>query len=482
MLVRTAIAVLALAAFVSASEITKWNTHLLNCFINVSLSPPEASRQLAMLHVAQFEAANTVVDDYAPYLVESGLTAGASANPVAAAAQAAHDVMVFLYPTAQSDWDLELAASLASYSGAELTDSIAIGAATAAAIIANRTGDGSDDAALGWTLPSSLDPGVWRPTPPADAAYLLPNWRLVKTWGVPDREEIASTVMPPELFSARYNEEVDLVRRLGAASDSERSATQSLIARVWAAGDGTVTPPGQWFQIAQQVSGSTSMPFMQESQTFARLGMAVADAAIVCWTTKFNSQRWRPYSAIQYQNLTDWTSYITTPPSPAHTSGHATFSGAAATVLRLQTGKNKHTTFTVEAGPTSPDNRTLTSLAAAAEEAAWSRVYGGIHFESDSIDGLTTGEEIGAFIATYVIPLKGSFEGTTITGEASDLNSTSSDSGLNSTSSDSAATPTTVTAPSTRSVGLQIGMTFGIVGIFLVMILYWTFSRTQRSL
>lgn len=473
MLFRSAIAALALAAFVSASEITKWNTHLLNCFVNVSLNPPKASRQLAMLHVAQFEAANTVVDDYVPYLVESGLTAGASANPVAAAAQAAHDVMVFLYPMAESVWDSELAASLAAYSGAELTDSVDVGSAAAAAIIANRTGDGSDDAALGWTLPDPLENGIWRPTPPANATYLLPNWRLVKTWGVPDQEEIASTVLPPELFSTLYNEEVDLVRRLGAASGSERSTTQSLVARVWAAGGGTVTPPGQWFQIAQQISGSTSMAFMKEAQTFARLGMAVADAAIVCWCTKYNSQRWRPYSAIQYLNITDWTSYITTPPFPAHTSGHSTFSGAAATILRRQTGKNKHAAFTIKAGPTSPDNRTLTNLAAAAEEAAWSRVYGGIHFESDSTDGLTNGEEIGTFIAKYVIPLKGAFESTTTTEDASELTNASSS---------SAATSTTDTAPSTRSVGLQVGMTFGILGIFLVMVLYWTFSRTRPSL
>lgn len=457
--------VLLLGSVAASSEILRWNSHLLNCFKNVSLNPPAASRQLAILHIAQFEAANTIVDQYVPYLDNSGLLAGLSANPEAAAAQAAHDIMVFLYPSASAVWDSELDDALSAYSGDELTQSMDIGAAAATAIITNRTGDGSAAASLGWTLPSPLDPGVWRPTPPANATYLLPNWRLVKTFGVPDAEEIASMVLPPELFSTVYNEEVDLVRQLGAATGSTRSTTQSLIARVWAAGGGTVTPPGQWMQIAQQVVVARGMTFMQQAQTFAQLGISLADAAIVCWATKYNTQRWRPISAIRYQNYSTWSSYITTPPFPAHTSGHSSFSGAASTVLRRRTGKNKQEPFIISSNAT--DNRTHTNLAAAAEEAAWSRVYGGIHYESDSTDGLTIGTEIGTYVAKYVIPLKGSLESTTV----EDASNSTSDS-----DSSAAPSPTTTTLtppPSTRSVGLQVGMAAGVVGILLFMVLYY---------
>lgn len=474
-MLRQLLPVLFIGATVATSEILKWNGFLLDCFRNVSINPPAGSRQLAMLHVAQFEAANCVADLYEPYLVNSGLLAGLSADPVAAAAQAAHDIMEFLYPSAASVWDAELALSLAPYSGDVLDQSVDIGSAVAGAIIANRTGDGSASAGTGWTLPAPLDDGIWRPTPPANATYLLPNWRLVAPWGIPDVEEIASLVLPPELFSTQYEAETTMVRQLGASVGSTRSATQSLIARVWAAGGGTVTPPGQWFQIAHQIVNSTSMSFMQQAQTFARLGMAVADAAIVCWATKYNTQRWRPVTAIRFQGYSNWSSYITTPPFPAHTSGHSSFSGAAATVLRRQTGKNKHAEFTIVAGS---DWRTLTNLAAAAEEAAWSRVYGGIHYESDSADGTTIGEEIGTYIAKYVIPLKGELESTTTVEETS--NSTS-----NSTSSDSTPSTTTTTTPSSRTSAQAAGIAVGIVAIFLALVLYYILggaARKQRSI
>lgn len=458
---------------IASSEILKWNGFLLDCFKNVSINPPAGSRQLAMLHVAQFEAANCVADEYVPYLVNSGLLAGLSADPVAAAAQAAHDVMVFLYPSASSVWDYELSVSLAPYSGDTLDHSVDIGAAVAEAIIANRTGDGSATASAGWSLPAPLDNGVWRPTPPANATYLLPNWRLVNPWGVPDVEEIASHVLPPTFLSSQYEDETTMVRLLGASVGSTRTTTQSLIARVWAAGAGTVTPPGQWFQIATQVVTSTNMPFMKQAQTFARLGMAVADAAIVCWATKYNTQVWRPISAIRFQGYTNWTSYIGTPSFPAHTSGHSTFSGAAATVLRRQTGKNKHDPFTIVAGS---DSRTLTNLAAAAEEAAWSRVYGGIHYESDSVDGVIIGEEIGTYIAKYVIPLKGELEATTTLDETS--NSTSSG---DASSGSPTATPTTVISPpSTRTPAMAAGMATGVVAIFLFMVVYYTCAKAIR--
>lgn len=363
-----------------------------------------------MLSTAQFEAANTVQDIYEPYLHGSGLSAGSSAKPKPAAAQAARDILVFFYPGNQSFFDAELAISLAAFSGTTLSQSVAVGQAAAAAIIANRTGDGSATAATGWTLPDPLEPGVWRQTPPAFATYLLPNWRLVKTFGVPDPAVRAAAYEAPALTSLTYTTDLAAVQAIGGTASTTRTAEQSLIARVWAAGGGTVTPPGQWIQIAIQVSESSGLSFMEEAQTFARLGVSLADAAIICWATKYNEQLWRPITAIQAGGDVSWTSYIATPPFPSYTSGHSTFSGAAAKVLREQTGKNKHDAFTVYSCQGCTESRTLTKLQDAADEAAMSRVYGGIHYLFDSEDGLEIGKSIGKYNTKYIMRLKADCE------------------------------------------------------------------------
>jgi PAP2 superfamily len=374
-------------AVAATTEISRWNQHLLNQIAFVRLNPPAASRQLAMLHVAQFEAANSVAELYEAYLPTA--LSHPTANPELAAAKAARDVLNTLYPANQTFWDAQLDISVAAFSG-DAAPSLTAGAAAASAVIANRTGDGSATAGSGYTAPSPLEPGDWRPTAPAFASYLLPSWGLVKTWVVTDPAQRAASVEPPALDSLQYANELEEVRLIGAVDSTTRTAEESLIARVWAAGGGTVTPPGQWFQIAQQITGD--LTFMEQAQTYARLGVAVADSAIVCWTTKFNTQLWRPITALREGGYPTWSSYIGTPPFPAHTSGHSTFSGAAARVLRDQTGSNSHPAFTVVSGA---DSRTLTHLTVAADEAAMSRIYGGIHFESDSADGLELGVKIG---------------------------------------------------------------------------------------
>lgn len=404
---RWLVGLLLFIAVAFSSEITKWNALLLDRIAFARLSPPAASRQIAMLNIALFEAANTVQDIYEPYLHGSGLSAGSNAKPKPASAKAARDILVAFYPANTSLFDSELADSLAAFSGSTLSQSVDVGQAAAAAVIANRTGDGSATAAAGWTLPDPLEDGVWRPTGPAFATYLLPNWRLVKTFGVPDPAARAAEYTAPALESLTYTTDLAEVQAIGGTTSTTRTAEQSLIARVWAAGGGTVTPPGQWIQIAIQVSESSGLSFMEEAQTFARLGISLADAAIVCWATKYNEQLWRPVTAIQAGGDATWTSYIGTPPFPSYTSGHSTFSGAAAKVLREQTGKNKHAAFTVVSGG---ESRTLTKLQDAADEAAMSRVYGGIHYLFDSEDGLEIGKSIGKYNTKKILRLKADCE------------------------------------------------------------------------
>jgi membrane-associated phospholipid phosphatase len=146
---------------------------------------------------------------------------------------------------------------------------------------------------------------------------------------------------------------------------------------------------------------------------FALLNIAMADAAVCAWDAKYTYDFWRPVTAIQQGDddgnaATDadsaWQSYITTPPFPDYVSGHSTFSGAAATILAMFFGTD-HIAFTTGSDFLPGVARAFTSFSAAAAEAAVSRLYGGIHFRSANIDGLTAGITIGEWtFARYMQP------------------------------------------------------------------------------
>jgi membrane-associated phospholipid phosphatase len=159
---------------------------------------------------------------------------------------------------------------------------------------------------------------------------------------------------------------------------------QKRIAEFWADGPRTVTPPGHWNRIALDLVRAAGWPTLRTSLLFAALNTAQADAFIACWDAKYAYWTMRPVTAIRDPRFVhdskarDWLSYIVTPPFPSYVSGHSTTSGAASTVLAAF--------FPQQAG----------ELTAMAEEAAASRLYGGIHFRSDNEAGLELGRRVGA--------------------------------------------------------------------------------------
>lgn len=390
------IVALALAA---DSEIVKWNKILLNRIVADSVNPPTATRQLALLHVAQFEAINAITQDCEPFLQGDAevLQPEAEALPEPSAAQAAHDILAALYPA--TSFSAELDASLALYTGLVLSQSVDLGSAVAQAVLLFRSGDGSTTANLGYTAPMPLNDFDWRPTAPAFKPYLLPNWGLVEPWVMPAVDTFALTVLdPPFIGEPAYDAEITEVQALGSASSVLRTVEQTEIARTFEAGPGTVTPPGQWFQIAAQLSASHELDLVQESRLFLLLAVGEADAAITVWSVKKTFTGWRPITAIQVSGLDGaWTPLLVTPPFPGYISGHSTFSAVGATILSLFFGSDEQPSFTVTSGVYSRD---FTSLSAAAEEAGRSRVYGGIHFQADSSAGNTVGSALANFVFT----------------------------------------------------------------------------------
>ncbi|MCI0626381.1 MAG: vanadium-dependent haloperoxidase [Acidobacteria bacterium] len=404
------VAASSLALGVRADAITAWNSAALNAIRARNSPPPAAARNLAILHTAIYDAVNGISRTHESYFVLS--TVPASASKEAAASAAAHKVLLNLYPATAAIFDALHGRTLAAISeGPQKAAGIAWGEGVAEQILALRANDGSDATVA---PPSGSGPGIWQPTPPANAAYLLPQWGFVTPFVMADPAQFRPPG-PPALSSAQWAANCNEVKALGRATDSTRTEEQSQIALFWVDGAGTETPPGHWNSIAREVAATLSNTLEENARLFALLNLALADATICAWDAKYTFNFWRPVTAIRNGDTdgnpaTDadpsWLSYITTPPFPDYVSGHSTFSGAASTVLALFYGTD-NISFTTGSDSLPGVLRSFDSFSAAAEEAAISRLYGGIHFRFANEDGLQSGLRIGEFTFQHSLQPKG---------------------------------------------------------------------------
>jgi hypothetical protein len=386
----------------SADVVTDWNNAALDAIRADRTAPPIASRSLAIVHVAIYDAVNGIARTHEPYLVPSAVSN--SASRVAAATAAAHRTLVTLFPNHTSTFDALHAAILAGIpNGPQKTNGITWGEFVATQILAARTNDGSNAIVQ---PPGGSGPGVWIPTPPAFLPYLLPQWGFVAPFGMNNSSQFRPPG-PPSLDSQRYAADYEEVKELGALVGSTRTEDQTEIALFWADGAGTETPPGHWNSIAQIIATTRGNTLEENGRLFALLNIAMADAAICSWDAKYTYHFWRPVTAIAFvEPQLNWMSFIVTPPFPDYTSGHSTFSAAAATVLPLFFG-TEDLPFTTGSDFLPGVYRSFSTCQDAAEEAALSRIYGGIHFRSASEDGLQAGGSIGEWTATHYLLPKG---------------------------------------------------------------------------
>lgn len=381
-----------------ADVVTDWNNAALDAIRADNTTPPIASRSLAILHTAIYDAVNGIARTHEPYLVQSVVPASASRE--AAASAAAHEALVNLFPANVSAFDTLHAAILATIpDGPHKTAGTVWGEFVANQILGVRANDGFNAIV---PPPGGSGPGVWVPTPPAFLPYLLPQWGFVAPFGMTSSSQFRPPG-PPSLDSQRYASDYNEVKQLGAAVGSTRTEEQTQIALFWADGAGTETPPGHWNSIAQIIAAAQGNTLEENARLFALLTIAMADAAICAWDAKYTFHFWRPVTAIGFaEPELNWASFIVTPPFPDYVSGHSTFSGAAATVLALFYGTDD-LSFTTGSDFLPGVYRSFATCLAAAEEAAVSRLYGGIHFRSANEDGLQAGVSIGEWTATHYL-------------------------------------------------------------------------------
>jgi len=380
----------------SPNPVIEWNKTLLTILRTAGAQPPtiHSTRNFAMLHVAMFDAVNDIRGSFSPYLVRRS-TEPRSASPVAAADQAAHDVLLALYPDFQSMLDAQLQEDLGQIAdGPEKTSGIAVGAAVADEVVAFRANDGSNVTPPPFKAGSA--PGDYRLTPPNFAPADFRQWPGVALFALARADEFRPTP-PPQLTSEEYVSVFNEVKSLGIVASTTRTADQTVIGKFW---NGNIQD--FWNEIAQTAVAAHNLSLLQSARLFALLNISLADTTISFFEAKYTYNFWRPVTAVRLagedndlrtQADPNWLPLSTkTAPDPSYPGAHSAISFAGAEVLRAYFGDRF--TFEVTSESLPGVTRHFTSFTAAAEEAGLSRIYAGQHFRTDHNAGKLLGLQV----------------------------------------------------------------------------------------
>ena len=370
----------------------------------------QGPRYFAMLHIAMFDAVNSIERTYVQYVVKVDDSQGASSE--AAAAQAAHDVLSALIPGSRSVYDAALAARLATIPPGLAQQGSAVGAKVAQLVLAWRQNDGWATPPPAYVLPPFT--GLWQPTPPANAAAAFTQFPKVKPFATLSATQFLHEV-PPTLTSTRYATDFNEVKEIGAVGSLTRTDDQTLVARLWA---GVVTPTSLfmlWNNVARDAAESQGLGLIETARIFVLLNVSINDGLQTSHTGKFIYGLWRPVTAIRRAGedlnpLTDadpaWLPLITTPAYPSYPGNMACVGASAATALALGLGNNDIPITAVWRNLTGPDYvRHYSGFWQIAAEQANARVYGGIHYRFDNEASQEACPKVAGFVyANYMRP------------------------------------------------------------------------------
>jgi hypothetical protein len=361
----------------------------------------KGQRALAMMHLAMHDALNTIVPIYDTYAYTGDRRV---AHPIAATAQAAHDVLLRLYPTQQTALDAELTHWLASVPSAVLRDrGVALGQATAATVLARREDDE-------WNTPGTYEfgdgPGRYQTTPPWNGFVAQPGFRFAKPFVIEYPYQFRPSP-PPPVETKAYARAFREVKEHGAADSTRRTDEQTAYAIWWMEfAEGSVN------RLARQLATEKKMPLWPAARMFALLGVSLYDGYIATWDAKYAYDHWRPYTAIRAADTDDnpstvlganWESLRPAPPFPEYASAHAAACAASFGVLVQVFGRDVSFTMDTTTAPPGMPTRTFSSFEAAASECADSRVRLGWHFRYATDAGLTLGRRIVRYTLDHAL-------------------------------------------------------------------------------
>jgi hypothetical protein len=379
-------------------------------------SPTNAARLYNYLAIAMYEAV-------APYsstlrslsgqltaLARLPRPAGGRVDVPCVVAGSARALAEGLFPNPTAAFKDRLAATYQEQVASRRAAGVPAGVARTSAEHGRRLGN----ALLAWTATDGqagtvgraytppVGPDRWRPTPPNFGTAIEPYWSEVRPMVMRGAAEVEP--LPHLPFSTEegspFWQEAELTLQTGLALTDE----QRRIAMFWR--DNPVTsglPSGHWMHVVRQVSQQHALSLTETVEAYARVGVALHDAFLSCWTWKYRHNLLRPVSYVhEYMQAgvpegDKWRTWVNTPQFPEYTSGHSVGSRAASTVLTDLLGERAfvdHNSSVAGGG----DTRSFVSFHQAADEAAVSRLYGGIHYLMGIENGKTQGDAVGALV------------------------------------------------------------------------------------
>jgi hypothetical protein len=426
---------------------------------HLQFGPTRASQALAIVQGAVYDAVNSIHPQYTKYLTQVQAPADSSLD--AAVAGAAYTTLSSLYhidnqPYLQPYLDAELQVALQHIPLKPAADGFAVGVKVADAILADRASDLQIDAAgqpINYIYQQG--PGKWQADPlHPDATPLSPDWGKVTPFVIQSSTQF-SAPPPPSITSLEYAQAYMQVKELGAANSTVRTQNETNIGFFWGydASPGICAPVRFYNQIAEEVAQKMGNNVYQNARFFALITFAEADAAITCWGDKFRPtyDLWRPITAIRQNEPgsagANWPGsqnpYLVgqgdptwspggapadngsgtnfTPPFPTYTSGHGTIGAATFKIMEdfyhtdvipggLKVISDEFNTVTVDqnGNPRPLLPRTYNLFSQMAGENAMSRIYLGIHFIFDAVEGIRCGDHIADYVfSNAATPLHG---------------------------------------------------------------------------
>jgi len=379
-----------------ANVITDWDEKALA--VVAPMPPYNAQRLIGMVHLAMFDAVNSIERRYRPYLVE--LKAEPTTSKEAAAAAAAATILATLDPKTASDMKTALATYLASIpDGKDKLNGVELGEAVAVRIFGARINDGSEEPDA---YRPRTTPGVYVPTP-ITAGSMWPNMKpfaMIK--GSQFRPDPPIALNSNE-WAADFNE----LKDYGGKTSTKRSAQQTEIARFW-----LMTGPRAYHPLVRELVTTKGMSVVDSARFMALVTVGLNDALIAVFDAKYHYNFWRPITAIRNGDIDEnpatdreatWQPIDNTPMHPEYPCAHCILSGSVAGVVKAVLGGEDIPEVAMTSTTAPGVTHRWTNLTAFTEEVANARIWAGFHYRFSTRVGTNMGHQIGEYVVKNVM-------------------------------------------------------------------------------
>ena len=383
----------------AGNVITDWDEKAVSTLQTGTVPPPPtAFRTMAILHVAMFDAVNSIEPRYKPYKTRLSATPDTSKEAAAAAAAAA--VLIKLVPNAAADVQTTLTTYLATLpDGEPMSKGVQLGQEVAAKILDAREKDGASAADA---YRPKTKPGVYIPTP------ITVGWQFttMPPFALTSPSQFRAKP-PPSLKSAEWARDYNEIKELGAKNSTKRTARQTENARFW-----LLVGPLAYNPLPRQIVIAKNMDLLDSARFMAFFSVAAVDAVIAVFDAKYKYEFWRPITAIRNGDIdgnpaterdASWQPIDATPMHPEYPCAHCIVSSSVAAVIRGLLGSDEIPEVSLTSPFVPGVTHRFTDLRAYTDEVANARICAGFHYRFSTVAGREMGQKIGAYVVKSVM-------------------------------------------------------------------------------